>query len=238
MRIMLAFEPMSNFNYYNIDKYTIQGFIYNILKHTRFSSFHSINGFKFFNFSNIFPVNDFEKGKSKSIIISSPNSKFIKTIYHSLKSIDEFYLGKYKMIIKNLKIFDSCQNNRFISSTPIVLYENNQTNTYFSFRKNQDFDFFFNRIKDNAIKKYNAFYNDDYQTDDNLFDSFEFSKEVSVRLNKNKNDFIIIGSLWKNLEKKDFNNEKNNKKLYKFLLDTGLGEKNSLGFGMINNVRK
>ena len=45
--------------------------------------------------------------------------------------------------------------------------------------------------------------------------------------------FLIIGSLWKNLEK--FNMD--DKKFYKFILDCGLGEKNSLGFGMLNTLR-
>lgn len=42
---------------------------------------------------------------------------------------------------------------------------------------------------------------------------------------KNDNHFIIIGSLWKNLE---FNLTDENKDFYKFLLENGLGEKNSL----------
>lgn len=234
MRIMIIFQPLSNFNYFNINKHMIQGFIYKLLKDTRFSYYHDIKGFKFFNFSNIFPITDFDKNHTKKLIISSPNSKFIKTVYYSLKSKDEFNLGKNRMFIKDLKVFDLMQNNKFISSTPLVLYEDNKANLYFSFRKNNDFDFFFNRLKDNSIKKYNSFYDDDFSMNDILFDSFELQKEVSVRLNKNNVDFIIIGSLWRYLEKKDVENNK----FYKFLLDCGLGEKNSLGFGMVNNVRE
>jgi len=234
MRIMITFQSLSNFEYSKVDKYTVQGFIYNMLKNTRFSSYHDTKGFKFFNFSNIFPIKDFDKDNTKKLIVSSPNSKFIKTIYHSLKSRDEFYLGKYKMIIKNLKIFDSSLNNKFISSTPIVLYKDNQSNLYFSFEKEHDFDFFFNRLKDNSIKKYNAFYGEDFELENSLFDSFELFREVSVLLSKNNNKFVVIGSIWKYLEK---NNIKENSKFYKFLLDCGLGEKNSLGFGMVNNIQ-
>ena len=67
--------------------------------------------------------------------------------------------------------------------------------------------------------------------DSNLFDTFELSKEVSVRLQKNNNKFIIIGSLWKNME---FSLNRDNEKFYNFLFDNGLGEKNSLGFGFLN----
>ncbi|MDR1721562.1 MAG: CRISPR-associated endoribonuclease Cas6 [Methanobrevibacter sp.] len=219
MRIIISFKSLSNFPYDEIGKYTIQGLIYGFLVNTRFSKYHTTKGFKFFNFSNIFPVKDFDENHNKTLIISSPNTKFIKTIYHSLKANDEFYLGKRKMIIKDIKMFDSNFNNKFISSTPIVLYQNNQSNLYYSFEKNPDFNFFFERLKENSIKKYNAFYNEELSIEGAIFDSFEFSREVSVRLRKNTKDFVIIGSIWKNLEKNDL---KNYKKFYKFLLDFGL----------------
>jgi CRISPR-associated endoribonuclease Cas6 len=88
------------------------------------------------------------------------------------------------------------------------------------------------RLKDNSLKKYNAYYDLDYYFDGNLFDSFQYDKEVAVRVKKADNMFIIIGTLWKNLEK--FNMD--DKRFYRFLMDCGLGEKNSLGFGMINSV--
>jgi CRISPR-associated endoribonuclease Cas6 len=229
----MVFQSLADFEYSKINKYTIQGFIYSLLKDTEFSTYHDIKGFKFFNFSNIFPLNGFNKEQTKKIIISSPNNRFMKSLHNSLKKIDSFNLSNYKMLIKSLKLFNSEYNSKFISSTPIVLFQDNQSNIYFSFEKNPNFEFFFNRLKDNALKKYNAYYNDEFYMDEALFDSFEFSREVSVRIAKNENKFIIIGSLWKYLEKSD----NDNVKFYKFLLDCGLGEKNSLGFGMINNLR-
>lgn len=136
--------------------------------------------------------------------------------------------------VESIKIINPKKVNKFISSTPIVLFEDNSKNQYYSFKQNPDFEFFFNRLKDNAVKKYNAYTGNEFILEENLFNSFEFNKEVSVRVKKNNNAFIIIGSLWKSLEA-DINKE--NKGFYKFLLDTGLGEKNSLGFGMLNDVR-
>jgi CRISPR-associated endoribonuclease Cas6 len=71
-----------------------------------------------------------------------------------------------------------------------------------------------------------------YDFDGNLFDSFQFDREVAVRVKKTNKMFLVIGSLWKNLEK--FNMD--DKNFYNFIMDCGLGEKNSLGFGMINTV--
>ena len=86
-------------------------------------------------------------------------------------------------------------------------------------------------ICNNAIKKYNAFYGTDFELDSELFTNFEFGREVSIRLVKNNNKFIVIGSLWKDLE---FDLTSQNKDFYNFLFDNGLGEKNSLGFVFLN----
>ena len=229
---MIKFEPKEFIKYSKIDKYSIQGFIYSILrKDSNFNDYHNIKGFKFFNFSNIFPVSDFEKNSLKKVIISSPNDQLILSLYNHLKNQNGFRLKNYNMELLKVLILKDSSCSNFISATPIVLYQDNVNNKYFSFRQNSDFNFFFERLKDNAIKKYNAYYNNDFNMDSELFSNFEFGREVSIRLNKNGNQFIIIGSLWKNLE---FELTNHNKDFYKFLFENGLGEKNSLGFGFLN----
>lgn len=232
IRLMIKFEPKEYIKYSTIDKYTIQGFIYSILKEDNFfNGLHNAIGFKFFNFSNIFPISDFEKNSLKKLIISSPNVDLIKCIYNHLNDKDSFRLKNHKMEILKVTILKDNICSKFITSTPIVLFEDNKINKYYSFKQNPDFNFFFDRLKDNALKKYNAFYDGDFILDSDLFTNFEFGREVSIRVKKNDNQFIIIGSLWKNLE---FDLNDYNKKFYNFLFDNGLGEKNSLGFGFIN----
>lgn len=232
MRLLLKFSGKDDFSYDEINKYTIQGFIYSLLKNTPFSEYHNLTGFKYFSFSNIFPVYDFKAGESKNIIISSPKPGFIKTIEKVLKDKEHFYLGKYKMEKDSVKVFKPNLNRRFITSTPIVLFENNRENRYYSLKNTNDFSFFLERVKENALKKYNAYYGENYSFDGNIFDRFEYDREVAVRVKKADKMFIIIGTLWKNLEK--FNMD--NKKFYRFLMDSGAGEKNSLGFGFLNIV--
>lgn len=237
MRIMITFEPIDEVEYENIDKHSIQGFIYSLLKNELFSFLHDQKGFKFFNFSNIFPISKFERNTIKKLLISSPNEKLIKYLYKTLKNKTIFYLKNYKMELLKVKILKNkyCKSS-FQTSTPIVLFEKNQENKYYSFNnQNKDFEFFFSRLKDNAIKKYNAFYNEDYYFDGPIFENIKFKREVSIMLDKNNNQFMIIGSLWDLLK---INYNKKNKKFYKFLFDCGLGEKNSLGFGFLNYSRR
>lgn len=231
--MLIKFNPLKNCDYNSINKYDIQGFIYSLLKDTEFKNYHDVIGFKFFNYSNIFPISDFKQDNLKTLIISSPSSAFIKILYYQLSNMDIFRLNKYYMeIIKVKLIKKTFFSNSVITGTPIVLFEDNHVNKYYSFEKNLDFNFFFNRLKNNSIKKYVAYTGDDIEENFNIFDVFEFNREVSIRLSIRDNSFIIIGSLWKNLGKEI---NKNNKKFYNFLFDCGLGEKNSLGFGFINN---
>ena len=230
MRILLKFRAEDNIEYDYINKHTLQGLIYSLLNNTPFENYHNMKGFKYFSFSNIFPVSNLKKGESKNIIISSPKQGFINILSKELKNKNYFYLGKYKMKIEQIKVFQPKFNRRFITSTPIVLFENNVNNHYYSLKNSNDFSFFLERVKDNALKKYNSYYGENYHFDGNIFDRFEYNREVAIRVKKEDKMFIIIGTLWKNLEK--FNMD--NKKFYNFIMDCGLGEKNSLGFGMVN----
>jgi len=220
---------MEDFEYYDINNYTLQGFIYSLLKDSKYGHYHNSWGFKYFCFSNIFPVSDFITDEIKNLIISSPNPGIIREIEKQLKK-SKYYIGKYPIEIDSVKVFKPRLKRSFITSTPIVLFKNNRKNIYYSLKKAHDFQFFLDRLKENALKKYNSFYNEKYYFDGNIFDKFEFNREVAVKIKKRGKMFIVIGTLWNNLEK--FNME--NKKFYRFILDCGLGEKNSLGFGMLN----
>lgn len=231
MRLIIRFKPLVEFDYYSIDKYDIQGFIYSLLKDSSYDKWHENIGFKFFNFSNIFPVTDFNPEEVKTLIVSSPEKELIKTLSKKLKNRDTIKLSNYSFELIQVKSIDIKNNPKIIAATPITLFENNKSNKYFSIKKTGDSDFFFKRLKDNAIKKYNAYYQEDYQLEEPIFDMFEYKKEVSIRVTIKHETFIVIGSLWK--FEKDIN--KSNEKFYKFLFDCGYGEKNSLGMGFVNN---
>lgn len=233
MRLLLSLYPMSDFSYDSINKHTVQGLIYSLLKDTDFSEYHDSAKFKFFCFADIFPLGDFKAGEGKNLLISSPNRDFIESIRGSLRAGEIFRLGGHEIKIK-YKVVQPKLSSRFISASPIVLYENNMENLYYSFERNKDLNFFLQRLKENALKKYNAFYSEDCTLDENIFDRLIFRKETAVQIRKGDAEFIIIGSVWKLLEK--FIIEEH-RKFYEFIMDCGLGEKNSLGFGFINPLR-
>ena len=86
------------------------------------------------------------------------------------------------MTNEQVKVFKPQLKGRFITSTPIVLYGRKIVKIAIIHLKKVDFSFFLKRLKDNALKKYNAYYGLRYDFDGNLFDSFQFDREVAVRV--------------------------------------------------------
>ena len=235
MRLKLDIISEEDFSYQDINKHMIQGMIYSYLWDTEYEKMHEEKKFKFFSFSDIFPPTDFKKGEEKNLIISSPNKKFIEVLYQKMKDENYIYFGNKGFMIKKISKFNLPLRRKFITGSPIVLYQDNRENLYFSFERNPDLSFFLERLKNNALKKYNAFYGETMVLEETIFDKIIFGREVVVPLKKGKNKFLIIGTTWKTLEKFKYNRDE--RKLYRFIMDCGLGEKNSLGFGFLNPVR-
>lgn len=237
MRLLVEFKPSDEVSYNEINNYFVQSLIWSRLKDTDFQEMHDFKGFKFFNFSNIFPVEDFNPEKKYKIIISSPNEYFIQTLKQSFEREPLLRLGKHIFNLVDIKSFKLPLKEKWLLGSPLVLYKNNlpeqKGNEYFSFQRHKDFEFFFNRIKENALKKYRIYFNDNnFDFKFLMFDSFKFKRTVVHKLRKDKKEFVIIGTLG------EFKLPKLHsariKRFFHFIQDVGLGEKNSLGYGFIN----
>lgn len=239
MRLIIKFVPAESFSADVVYKHTIQGFIYECLKTevVKNANFHSAKRFKFFCFSDVFPSGDFVEGEEKRFIVSSPNAVLMERLFEGVRTKKEMHIGTHRIRLKEVKRVKVPLKNQFISGSPIVLYKDNRRNLYYSFRRDGDLDFFLARLKDNAIKKYEVFYGEKLEIEDGepLFDRLRFNKEVAVKNVKEGKEFIMIGSVWYLLEKFEISDAL--KKFYWFLMECGLGEKNSMGFGFVNPVR-
>ncbi len=235
MRVSIKFFP-STFSNYNFNKYDVQGMIYSTLLTGGITDMHKGNNFRFFTFSDIFPLNSIQKNTLYNMIISSPDITTIDTIFNVMSKENYFYLADIKFKVAEIKKFDLPVPQKFISGSPVVLYINNKENRYFSIKRQDPITFFLRRIKENAVRKFNAFFNEDININHLIFDRLKFHKEVSLLLKKRNVEFNIIGSMWYSLDLAKLNRRE--AKFYKFIMDTGIGEKNSLGFGFLNPVRQ
>lgn len=78
MKMLLRLEAIKNCEYDLKYFHKLQGFVYSLLKETEYGTLHDKKGYKFFCFSNIFPIGDIKSGDIRNLLISSPDNLFIK----------------------------------------------------------------------------------------------------------------------------------------------------------------
>jgi len=236
MRLKLTFESKNGFSRPN--KHAVQGFIYNMLKGTPYGERHDEPRFKFFTFSDFF----MDREGSVNLLISSPDGEFIKALAEKLNEREKVYIGKNELKIAGFKRFRLPLREAFQTGSPVVLYRNADKNEYFKLHAHRDLHFFLQRLKENAEKKYIAFYGEEFHLEGPLFDRVipkmrrNGKLDVYIKVVKNGTPFPVIGSNWELLERTKI--PRNERRFYRFLMDAGLGEKNSLGFGFLNPIRR
>jgi len=219
------------------NKHAVQGFIYNMLRGTEYEDRHNRRGFKFFTFSDVFRDS---KGYY-SLLIASPDSGFINALYLSLKDRDHVYIGKDEIKLVEVKKFKLKLKRAFQTGSPVVIYKDSRKNEYFKLHEHRDLLFFLQRLKENAEKKFNSFYGDEFHLEGLIFDRVipkvrkNGKVDVYVKVVKNGVPFPVIGTNWELLEKERIKPEE--RRFYRFIMDCGLGEKNSLGFGFLNPIK-
>jgi CRISPR-associated endoribonuclease Cas6 len=229
----------------------LQGFIYNCLRDTEYSILHDKKGYKFFCFSNIFPIGNIKSNEKRNLIISSPDRFFIKILEDKIKELSEkngvINIGEYQFSIEeiskiNVKLNRNC---KLISATPIIIkiHEKNyekykipeefRKKRYVYWRPQYSFEAFVDQLEKNLIKKYNEFYKTDFRIE-RIFEMFRFIKSTVNNVIIENIEQKMVGSIWE--FQFSYLNSKQ-KKILEFGIDCGFGERNSLGFGFMNVVR-
>ncbi len=99
MRLFIKIKSLKN-SFYDIQYFLkIQSVVYSIIKDTSLNNLHNKNSYKFFCFSNIFPVENFKKDKNYQFIVSSPDQNFINILKKQLEVKKEINIGKNKFLM-------------------------------------------------------------------------------------------------------------------------------------------
>jgi CRISPR-associated endoribonuclease Cas6 len=247
MRLLLELTSTKDCEYDLKYYHKLQGFIYSLLRDTPYSVLHDKKGYKFFCFSNIFPVPEdgkIKRGDKKNLLISSPDKLFINFLEEKVKERKEINIGEMQFELNNVKRLKVKlkKNFKIITATPIVIripeknYEKYKIpmefrkKRYVYWRSMYSFEVFVKQLEENLIKKYNEFYKTNFSID-RIFEIFKFRKEVAIPLIINGREQIVIGSTW---SFRFTYLTKEQKKILEFGVDSGFGERNSLGFWFVN----
>jgi CRISPR-associated endoribonuclease Cas6 len=191
--------------------------------------------FKMYSFSNLLGksklledgrIKFFNKAKLK---ISSLDDKFLDYLIKNSIFKDKFNILDYEIDIDSFhtKSTDVSETEiRVKSHSPVTVYStfkiNNKKKTHYYHPKDKDFQ---DMAKNNLIKKYKAFYGSS-PTNENIKIIPKGKHIMKIRRYKG---FLIKGFLGEY-------EIKGNPELIKIALDTGIGSKNSQGFGYIEEV--
>jgi CRISPR-associated endoribonuclease Cas6 len=200
-------------------------------------------------------------GNIKNIIISSPENNMILTLNKKIKEISSLNLGKSTFKVLNSKVFQLKLNSlNFTTMTPIIIRIPQMVYRYYDlklshpykyifWRKRFPLDLFIKQIELNLKRKYHSYYNKNNSA--NIFNSATLilQKQISHKISIAGKEQIIIGTLWdfwfdkfddkryKFFYEKDNNDIdlfKEDFEVLKFAIESGFGERNSLGYGFVN----
>ena len=172
--------------------------------------------------------------KEKEVLITDGFTGF-KTRVRDIDQIKSLGFIKDKIKIENITFKEVTLddlNNLDKSRFRIVKIKD----IYFSFSSGDSLFSWLDTLKEQSLVKYNLFTGYELYFEEPLFDSLTFRKEVAVKIRiKNRGEVVYIGTLWKKL-KVSRRLDRAEKKFYEFLMESGLGSLNSLGFGFMNPV--
>ncbi len=250
MRLLLVLEAVSDFNYDLMYYSRVQAFIYSLLKFTEYDYLHDKKGFKFFSFSNIYPINEdmsISNGEEKFLLVSSPDKELMKSLSNQLRRLMRgdglVTFGAMRFKLKSIKIFDiSIPDTTFsiYTATPVIVRIQRKYYPIFNIKSDKPYIFwrreyglrsFITMTKLNLLKKYQEFYGYDPPTLD-IYQGIRLRRDhIPIKLYIGNKVVEQVGSMWRF---KYFYVDRDLKKTLKFLLDVGIGERNSMGFGFLN----
>lgn len=203
---------------------------------------HKSQDFKFFNFSQIFIkklrlTQDYliAKGGNIKFYISSPYDYFLTNMINGF--LNEPYLklnNQYFELnhIQEIQIENITNNENIKTISPVISRTKKEIDGKLKIWDLSPGDHFFKNLETNLIKKYEQ-YNKIKQTDKQISFSSQMRsvKQKRIKIIKNNNIIYQRGYMMDLKIEGDLD-------LIKFAYDCGIGEGNSMGFGMITRNTK
>ena len=238
MRLKINLKSKNNFKVPFDYNHILTSIIYNKIQDLGLAhELHASNTFKFFNFSQLNIPNRkivkdgiIAKNGKISFYLSSPNDLLIKNLVNGFVDDLEIKFQNEKLIVEKIEALrtpDFSEKSEFKTLSPINIRDSQEIDGKVKRVDLAPSDKFFKAIETNLIKKYCIFNNiESTDKEINVYSEMANVKRKRITIPKGPNttyhraymmDLILEGDL----------------DLIEFAYDVGLGEKNSMGFGMI-----
>lgn len=255
MRVLIDLIASKDQTIEKMQYHKLQGFVYkNLINSSPFRELHDLKTYKYYCYSNIFPPSSTKKGERRFLIFSSPNKYLVDSIFSTIGQYIEnkntinigdmsFVPSSARLLKKNtyfankslvvtstpitVRLPEKCYSQYFIPSTM-------QKPKFIYWRSNLSSSILIKLLEDNIKKKYEHFFDIKLDNDFSFISEFELLKETIIHLPVSNSTIKIPASFWK--FQFDTSNRKN-QDIFNFILDCGLGERNSYGFGFLNMLK-
>lgn len=206
---------------------------YSMAQTEDYRELHDSKGYKLYSFGNFYPPESeqvYKQGKSYKFILRSFDEKFIDTIATNLRqninNPNFLVVEAQKRVVKQFFI------SELYSATPVIVTTEN--NLFWTMQKDGDILKLQKQLHDNLEKKYQTFYSEKIDTEQNFIQLLEIKNRHPQNIYVKKKDesgkttsFRFFGNKFRIIP----NEDEISQKLAFVALACGLGEKNSFGGG-------
>lgn len=247
MRMLVTFQVLSVAEpLTQPDKHDVQAFWYDLLEGTEHGSIKHRQGYKFFCFSDLFPLEGLVASGKVHVVLSSPWERLVKTFHDNLPLGKKYTLGEWgEVMVREKKVFSMrAVGTTWITGSPIVVRvaRDGDRSRYLTLdeMRPSEIHLFVHRLTENARKKFRAFYGmpPPKLPPEPLFTEFKYGKTVRipVKFDSAEQPHVVVGTTWRMLRLPRLKTRAQ-REFYRFLMEVGLGERNSLGFGFVNVIK-
>jgi len=251
VRILVRLRARADTVYDNTYHHKLRGRIWGALEGTAYDEIHDENRPKPFTYSNPFPPGDMAEGDSRTLLIASPDEELLAHIAADLKEEPELNIGEMPLRVEDLSPLDPDVGEPGTSGTiesgtgvlvriPPWRFDEYGIDTEHDeaefWRPEHTMEPFQNQIEANLDKKH-GLYCPEYlpgpsECDGALFDGYELIKTFALPVTPTQGQRETwVLSKWRfeyTVRDDDHRRHLN------LALDTGIGERNSAGFGFVN----
>ncbi|SNR61140.1 CRISPR-associated endoribonuclease Cas6 [Halorubrum vacuolatum] len=251
MRILTRLRARHDAAYDNAYHHKLRGRIWNALESSPYDDLHDAERPAPFVSSNPFPPRDMERGDERSLLIASPNEELLAYIAEDLTRRRELNIGEMPFRVTDVSplspdVGEPGTTGTLETGTGVVVrippwrfddYGINVDSDEAEFwRPEHTLDPFLTQVENNLDKKHSLFCADHLpgpsDVAGNLFDGYELLKTfaIPVTITSGRQETWVL-SKWRF----DYTvRDSDHRRHLNLLLDVGVGEANSLGFGFVN----
>ena len=255
MRVIAHLQARADAVYDETYHHKLRGRLWDALDGTAYGSLHDENRPKGFTYSNPFPPGDMREGDEKTLLVASPHEELLAHVAADLKLDRELNIGEMPFRVESVNglatdVGEPGTSGTIETGTGVLVrippwrfkeygIDTDHDEAEF-WRPEHTMEPFRNQIENNLDKKHGLFC-PEYQpgpsaVDGDLFEGADLIKTFSipVTVTQGQRETWVL-SKWRF----DYTvRDDHHRRHLNLALDTGIGERNSLGFGFVNITKK